>query len=49
LGAAVGVAVAVAVLGPAELPTLAHFHAAWLIAAGFSGIAAVTATALGRE
>jgi predicted MFS family arabinose efflux permease len=49
LGAAVGVAVAVAVLGPADSPTSPHFHAAWLIAAGFSAVAAVTATAIGKD
>jgi hypothetical protein len=48
LGAAVGIAVAVAVLGSADPPTLSHFHAAWLIATGFSAIAAVTAAAIGR-
>jgi hypothetical protein len=43
IGAAVGIAVAVAVLGPADLPSLARLHAAWIVAAGFSALAAITA------
>jgi EmrB/QacA subfamily drug resistance transporter len=36
LGAAVGVATAVGVLGPEAAPDLAHFHAVWIVAALFS-------------
>ena len=46
IGAAVGIAVAVAVLGPAELPSLARFHAAWLVGAGFCAFAAITAAGM---
>jgi MFS family permease len=40
LGAALGVAVAVGVLGPAPVPALAHVHAAWLTGALFCVAAA---------
>jgi EmrB/QacA subfamily drug resistance transporter len=43
LGAALGVAMSVGVLGPAATPSLARFHAVWLVAAGFSAAAAVAA------
>jgi MFS family permease len=45
LGAAVGVAAVVGVLGPAPTPTLDRFHVAWLVGALFCA-AAVGATAL---
>lgn len=45
IGAAVGIAVAVAVLGPAELPSLARFHAAWLVAA-VCALAAISAAGM---
>jgi EmrB/QacA subfamily drug resistance transporter len=40
LGAALGVATAVGVLGAAATPGLGHFHAAWLVGALFCGAAA---------
>lgn len=46
LGAALGVARSVGVLGPATTPSLARFHAAWLFAAGFCALAALAATVL---
>jgi MFS family permease len=46
LGAALGVAMSVGVLGPAATPSLARFHAVWLIAAGFCVLAAAAATVL---
>jgi EmrB/QacA subfamily drug resistance transporter len=46
IGAAVGIAAAVGVLGTAELPSLTRFHAAWLVAAGGCLLAAVTASAM---
>lgn len=49
IGAAIGIAVAVAVLGPAELPSPGRFHAAWLVAAGFCVLAAITAAGLKIE
>jgi EmrB/QacA subfamily drug resistance transporter len=48
LGAALGVASTVAAIGP-HAHRAANFHLAWLICAGFSALAAVTATALGSE
>jgi hypothetical protein len=46
LGAALGVAMSVGVLGPAATPSLARFHAVWLIAAGLCVLAAGAATFL---
>jgi EmrB/QacA subfamily drug resistance transporter len=46
LGAALGVAMAVGVLGTAATPSLARFHAVWLVAAGFCALAALAATFL---
>jgi EmrB/QacA subfamily drug resistance transporter len=43
VGAALGVAGAVGVLGPSTSPSLGRFHAAWLVAAGFCAVAAATA------
>ena len=43
LGAALGVATAVGVLGASAAPSLGRFHAVWLLAAGFSAVAAVVA------
>jgi hypothetical protein len=48
LGAALGVASAVAAIGT-HAHSIAHFHLAWLICAGFSALAAVSAAALGPE
>jgi NTE family protein len=48
IGAAIGIAVAVAALGPADLPSLAHFHTAWLVATVFCAIAAVSALSMGK-
>lgn len=48
LGAALGVASAVAAIG-AHAHGAAPFHFAWLICAGFSGLAAISAAALGPE
>jgi len=45
IGAAIGVAAAVGVLGRAPIPDLAHFHAAWLVGAIFC-VAAVAAAVL---
>ncbi|WP_191907948.1 MFS transporter [Nocardioides cynanchi] len=44
LGAALGVAVSVGLLGPSATPSPAHFHAVWLVAAGFCALAAAVAT-----
>ncbi len=44
LGAALGVAVSVGVLGPAATPSLARFHAVWLVAAGFCLLAVTAGT-----
>lgn len=44
LGAALGVAMSVGVLGPAAAPSLGRFHAVWLVAAGFCALAAIAAT-----
>jgi EmrB/QacA subfamily drug resistance transporter len=46
LGAALGVAMSVGVLGPAATPALGRFHAVWLVAAGFCALAAVAAAFL---
>jgi MFS family permease len=46
IGAAVGIAGAVAALGPAELPSLARFHASWFVEAGFCALAAITAAGM---
>ena len=43
LGAALGVATAVGVLGASAAPSLGRYHAVWLLAAGFSAVAAVVA------
>jgi predicted MFS family arabinose efflux permease len=48
LGAALGVASAVAAIG-IHSHSAAHFHLAWLICAGFSVLAALSAAALGPE
>lgn len=46
LGAALGAATAVGVLGSAGVPSLDRFHAVWLLAAGFCALAAVVAAFL---
>jgi EmrB/QacA subfamily drug resistance transporter len=46
LGAALGVAMSVGVLGPAAAPSLSRFHAVWLVAAGCCALAALAATFL---
>jgi EmrB/QacA subfamily drug resistance transporter len=46
LGAALGAATAVGVLGSATAPSLARFHAVWLVAAGFCAVAALVAVLL---
>jgi EmrB/QacA subfamily drug resistance transporter len=43
LGAALGVATAVGVLGSAAAPSLGRYHAVWLLAAAFSAVAAAVA------
>lgn len=46
LGAALGVATSVGVLGTSAVPSLGRFHAVWLVAAGFCALAAVAAVLL---
>jgi EmrB/QacA subfamily drug resistance transporter len=46
LGAALGAATAVGVLGSGALPSLARFHAVWLLAAAFCALAAAVAVLL---
>ncbi len=46
LGAALGAATAVGVLGSAADPSLARFHVVWLLAAGFCAVAAVVGVLL---
>ncbi len=46
LGAALGVATAIGVLGSSAVPSLGRFHAVWLLAAAFSVVAAATALLL---
>jgi EmrB/QacA subfamily drug resistance transporter len=46
LGAALGVAMSVGVLGPASTPSLGRFHAVWLVAAGFCALAVSAAACL---
>ena len=46
LGAALGAATAVGVLGSAGVPSLGRYHAVWLLAAGFCALAAVVAAFL---
>ena len=46
LGAALGVATAVGVLGSSGAPSLEAYHAVWLLAAGFSAVAAAVALLL---
>jgi hypothetical protein len=46
LGAALGVATAVGVLGSTATPSLGRYHAVWLLAAGFSALAAAVALVL---
>jgi EmrB/QacA subfamily drug resistance transporter len=46
LGAALGVAMSVGVLGSSATPSLTRFHAVWLVAAGFCALAAAAATVL---
>lgn len=46
LGAALGVAMSVGVLGPSTTPSLARFHVVWLVAAGFCALAAAAAVLL---
>jgi EmrB/QacA subfamily drug resistance transporter len=48
LGAALGVASAVAAIGT-HAHAASHFHRAWLICAGFAGLAALCAAAMGVE
>jgi EmrB/QacA subfamily drug resistance transporter len=43
LGAALGVASSIGVLGSSASPSLARYHAVWLVAAGFCALAAATA------
>ena len=49
LGAALGAATAVGVLGSAAVPSLARFHAVWLLAAAFCALAASVAVLLPRR
>jgi MFS family permease len=51
LGAALGVAVTVAALGPRTPAPLSHFHLAWLLGAALAALGGVAAAALphGRE
>jgi hypothetical protein len=49
LGAALGVATAVGVLGPARVPGVDRFHAAWLTAALFCVAAASAAILIPEE
>lgn len=46
LGAALGVAAAVAALGAGRPAPVASFHLSWLVGAGFAGLAALAAAAL---
>jgi EmrB/QacA subfamily drug resistance transporter len=46
LGAALGAATAVGVLGSASVPSLGRYHAVWLLAAGFCALAATVAAFL---
>ena len=46
LGAALGAATAVGVLGSAAVPSLGRYHAVWLLAAGFCSLAATVAAFL---
>ncbi len=46
LGAALGVAMSVGVLGPAATPSLGRFNAVWLVAAGFCALAVAAAVCL---
>jgi NTE family protein len=46
LGAALGVAMSVGVLGPASTPSVGRFHAVWLVAAGFCALAVSAAACL---
>jgi hypothetical protein len=46
LGAALGVAMSVGVLGPSVTPSPARFHTVWLVAAGFCALAAAAAVLL---
>ncbi len=48
LGAALGVAATVAAIGT-HTHSITHFHLAWLVCAGFSTLAAISAAALGPE
>lgn len=48
LGAALGVASSVAAI-ETHSRSIAHFHLAWLMCAGFAGVAAITAALLGAE
>ncbi len=46
LGAALGAATAVGVLGSAGVPSLGRYHAVWLLAAGFCALAAAVSAVL---
>lgn len=48
IGAALGVAVVVAVLGPADPASIGRFHATWVVCAGFCALAAVAASLMPR-
>jgi MFS family permease len=48
IGAALGVAVAVAVLGPVNPASIGRFHATWIVCAGFCALAAVAASLMPR-
>ncbi|MDT4974890.1 MAG: hypothetical protein QOG98_648 [Pseudonocardiales bacterium] len=48
IGAALGVAVAVAVLGPLNPASIGRFHATWIVCAGFCALAAVAASLMPR-
>jgi NTE family protein len=48
LGAALGVATTVAVLGGQPAPPLGRFHIAWLVCAGFCAVAGLTARTVNR-
>jgi EmrB/QacA subfamily drug resistance transporter len=49
MGSALGIAVAVAVLGPANPVATSRFHAAWVVCAGFCAAAAVAAALMPRS
>jgi NTE family protein len=48
IGAALGIAVAVAVLGSAPVASVERFHTAWLVSGGFCALAALAAAGIRR-